>query len=70
MKLMIGILLIGLSLVLGYMGIKKYDDNVKSMDVVGMEIETTDKDGKQESYLFFGGAVISMVGGVMMIRKK
>jgi hypothetical protein len=66
----IGIILIIASLGLGYLGIDKIANSESSVEILDMEIEATDKSGKEEGYIYTGLAVVLFIGGVYLVRKR
>lgn len=70
MNKLIGILLIVLSLGLGYTGVTKVTNSGGSVEVVGVEISASDEGKKTEGFIYIGLAVISFFGGVTLIGKK
>lgn len=69
MRQLLGIALIICSLFLGYQGIQKITDNSTSVEILDVEIDLSNKSGKEEGYLYTGLAVILLIGGVYMIKK-
>lgn len=70
MKKTIGVILIILSLVLGYLGINKFSNSGESVDVIGIEISVENKKEKTASYFYLGFAVVSLIGGVVLLNRK
>jgi hypothetical protein len=68
MKKVIGILLIILSLYLGYVGITKFSNSGQSVDIVGIEISTENNHKKSTAYLYIGLALVSFVGGGFLTK--
>lgn len=65
----IGILLIIASLFIGYVGIKKVQDNTNEINVLGIKIEASNESGQQQGYLYLGAAVIVFIGGILLTNK-
>ena len=65
----IGIVLIVAAIALGYMGYKKWDESTKSIEVGKLELSAGKQSGKNTAYFFFGGAVVALIAGVVVIRK-
>jgi hypothetical protein len=68
MKRIIGILLLALSIYLGYTGIAKFSDSSSSVDVLGVELRAENTQQKNTSYLYIGFAVIAAIGGIVLAR--
>jgi hypothetical protein len=66
----IGMVLIALSLYLGYSGINKVSKNTAEVKVLGLKIDASDESGKNEGYIYIGFALISLVGGISLLNKK
>lgn len=66
----IGVILIAISLVLGYLGVDKLLNSNRSVEIVGIQIEAKDSAGEQQGYLFTGLAIIVFAGGVYILSKK
>ncbi|MCR9065780.1 MAG: hypothetical protein NXI00_17545 [Cytophagales bacterium] len=69
-KKIIGLLIILGGLVLGYTGIKKVMNSDASVEVLGLEIDASNKSGKQQGYVFVGLAVVLFAGGIYTLNKK
>ena len=67
---LIGILLIIGGLYLGYMGINKVNNNSASIGILDINIDLSNKSGKQEGYMYLGLAVLLFGGGVYTLNKK
>ena len=66
----LGIVLIFISLLIGYMGINKINDNSKEVNLLGLKIEASNESEKQQGYLYLGVAALLFVGGIFIINKK
>ena len=66
----IGIILIVVSIALGYFGVNKISDSQASVEVLDIEMEATNQSGKQEGYIYTGLAVILFIGGVYLVQKR
>ena len=66
----IGIVLLLVSLYVGYLGINKVANNSKEVKVLGLEIEASNESGKEKGYLFIGLAVVLFAGGLYSLNKK
>jgi len=68
MKKIIGIALLLLAAYLGYTGISLFSDSTASVDILGMELRAEDNSQKTTSYLYLGFAVLSAIGGIVMVK--
>ena len=66
----LGIILIFISLLIGYIGINKIGDNSKQVNLLGLKIDVSDESEKQQGYLYLGVAALLFVGGIFIINKK
>lgn len=67
----IGIILIVLSLVLGYIGFNKVVDNTKQINVLGIvKIDADNENGKTQGYLYIGLAAVLFIGGIVSVNRK
>ena len=66
----IGIVLIVISLAVGYVGINKIADNTKEINLLGLKIDASNESGKEQGYLYLGLAVIVLAGGVYTVNKS
>ena len=65
-----GIILIVISLGVGYIGINKIADNTKEINLLGLKIDASNESGKEQGYLYLGLAVILLAGGVYTLNKS
>lgn len=65
----IGIVLIIASLFLGYTGINKISESSVSVKLLDLNIDVSDKSGKEEGYIYLGLAVILFGGGIYIVKK-
>jgi uncharacterized membrane protein YidH (DUF202 family) len=70
MKTVIGIVLIVGAIGLGYMGAQKWEDGSKSVSIGNLELSANNKSTQEEAYLYLGGAIALLVGGVFVLKKK
>ncbi len=70
MKTVIGIILIGGAIVLGYLGITGLQKSANSVEILGVELTAEDKGSKQTAYIQLGGAIILLIGGIYLVGKK
>ncbi len=66
----IGIILILISLGIGYIGFNKIADNTNKINFLGMKIEASNESGKQEGYIFLGLGILLFVGGIYTLNKS
>lgn len=67
---LIGAILIIISLLLGYVGFNKIDNNTKEINLLGLKIDASNESGKQQGYMYLGLAIILFVGGVYTVNKS
>lgn len=70
MKKTVGLVLIILALILGYLGITKVSNSGSSVEIVGIELSATDEGKKTEGIIYLGLALVSFIGGVSLVNKK
>jgi len=70
MKKPIGIILILMSLYLGYAGITKFSNSGESVEVLGLEISAEDSKKKSTAFIYLGLAVASLIGGVTLLKSQ
>ncbi|MBK9981783.1 MAG: hypothetical protein IPP15_05060 [Saprospiraceae bacterium] len=66
----IGIVLIILSLFLGYVGINKLDNSGGEVNILGIKISAQDKGAKETAFIIIGAGVLCLIGGVSILNKK
>lgn len=66
----IGIVLIVVSLGIGYLGLNKVQENSSEVNLLGIKIEASDESGKQEGYMYIGFAVLLFIGGIYTVNKS
>ena len=64
-----GAILIFISLLIGYLGVNKIDDNAKEVNLLGLKIDISNEAEKQQGYLYLGVAVILFAGGIFIINE-
>lgn len=70
MKRLFGILLVLGGIALGYMGYTQLEDNTAKLKIGDLEVSASDKDSKQEAYLYFGLGAVCLIAGLMVSRGK
>jgi hypothetical protein len=66
----IGIVLIVVSLGIGYLGLNKVQENSSEVNLLGIKIEASDESAKQEGYMYIGFAVLLFIGGIYTVNKS
>lgn len=67
----IGIVLILLSLALGYIGFNKVADSTQQINILGIvKIDADNESGQTQGFIYLGLAVLLFVGGVVTVNKK
>lgn len=66
----IGALLIIISISVGYIGLNKIADSTKQINFLGLKINASDESGKQEGYMYLGGAILLFAGGIYTLKSK
>jgi len=66
----LGIILIIVSLTLGYFGINKVSDSSAEVKVLGIEINASNESKKQEGFIYLGLAIVLFAGGITLFTKK
>jgi hypothetical protein len=69
-KKVIGIVLIVVSLGLGYLGVDKISNSSASVEVLNVKLGVSDKSGKEQGYLYLGLAAVLLGGGVYLLKNK
>lgn len=70
MKKIVGIILIIISLGLGYTGVNKVANSGESVEIVGIELSASDNDAKTTGFIYLGLAVVLLIGGVTLTGQK
>ncbi len=66
----IGIILIVISLAVGYVGFNKVADNTNEINLLGIKIEASNESGKQQGYIYLALAAAIFVGGIYTFNKS
>ena len=66
----IGILLIIGSMALGYKGVNEISNNSASVEILDLELDLSNKSGKQQGYIYLGLAILLFGGGIYTLNKK
>ena len=70
MKSIIGIILIVVALILGYLGVTQIQESANSVEVLGIELSAEDKGGKETGYIQLTLGVVALAGGIYLVSKK
>lgn len=70
MKSIIGIILIVVSLILGYLGVNQIQESANSVEVLGIELSAEDKGGKETGYIQLTLGLVALAGGIYLVSKK
>ena len=70
MKSIIGIILIVVSLILGYLGVNQIQESANSVEVLGIEPSAEDKGGKETGYIQLTLGLVALAGGIYLVSKK
>lgn len=65
----IGIVLIALSVYLGYLGVTKVSNNTAEVKFLGLEIDASNESGQNQGFIFLGLAGALLVGGIYTLKK-
>lgn len=66
----IGILLIVVSLGVGYIGINKITDSTKQINFLGLKIDASNESGQMQGFIYLGVAIVMFAGGIYATRSK
>ena len=66
----IGIVLMLVSLYIGYLGINKVSNSSAEVEVLGIEIDASNDSGKEQGFIYMGLAVVLFGGGIYSLNKK
>lgn len=66
----IGIVLIALSIYIGYQGVNKITNNTAEINLLGMKIDASNESGQTKGYLFVGLAIVLFAGGIFTMKKE
>lgn len=65
-----GIILIVISLSVGYIGFNKVVNNTKEVNFLGLKINASNEESQTQGYLFLGLAIVLFGGGIYTINKS
>ncbi|WP_026714030.1 hypothetical protein [Flavobacterium daejeonense] len=66
----IAVILIVISLGLGYFGLNKVKENTTEVNFLGLKIEASNESEKRQGYIYLGLAVLLFGGGIYTINKS
>jgi len=66
----IAVILIVISLGLGYFGLNKVKENTTEVNFIGLKIEASNESEKRQGYIYLGLAVLLFGGGIYTINKS
>ena len=66
----IGIILIIISLGIGYLGFTKIADNTNKINFLGIKIEASNESQKQQGFIYLGLGILLFVGGIYTLNKS
>ncbi len=66
----IAVILIVISLGLGYFGLNKGKENTTEVNFLGLKIEASNESEKRQGYIYLGLAVLLFGGGIYTINKS
>ncbi len=70
MKSAIGIILIVVALVLGYLGVTQIQESTNAVKILGIELRAEDKSSKEAGFIQLGLGVVALAGGIFLVGKK
>jgi len=66
----IGILLIVISLGLGYFGLNKISDNSASIEVLDLKVDMSNNSEKELVYIYVVSALALLIGGLYLLKNE
>lgn len=66
----IGILMLLAGLYTSYLGVQKINDNSTEIKALGIELDISDENEKQEGYIYLGLGVLLIFSGAYLTGKK
>jgi len=64
-----GIVLIVISLAIGYVGLNRVADSTKEINFLGLKIDASNESGQMQGFLYLGAAAALMAGGLYALKK-
>lgn len=66
----LGIILIIISLGVGYIGVNKIADSTKEINFLGIKINASNESGQLQGFIYTGLAIILFGGGLYAVKKS
>ncbi|RYJ44448.1 hypothetical protein [Flavobacterium beibuense] len=66
----IGILLIVISLGVGYIGVNRIADSTKEINFLGIKIDASNESGQMQGFIYVGLAIVLFGGGLYAVNKS
>lgn len=66
----IGIILIIISLGVGYIGVNKIADSTKEINFLGIKINASNESGQLQGFIYTGLAIVLFGGGLYALKKS
>ncbi len=70
MKSAIGIILIVVALILGYLGVTQIQESSNAVKVLGIELRAEDKGSKEAGFIQLGLGIVALAGGIYLVGKQ
>lgn len=70
MKSTIGIILIVVALILGYLGVTQIQESSNAVEVLGIELRAEDKGSKEAGFIQLGLGIVALAGGIYLVDKQ
>jgi len=64
-----GIVLIVISLAIGYVGLNRVADSTKEINFLGLKIDASNESGQMQGFLYLGAAAALLAGGLYALKK-
>ena len=65
-----GIILIVMSLAIGYVGLNRVADSTKELNFLGLKIDASNESGQMQGFLYLGAATALLAGGIYTFKKS
>ena len=65
-----GIILIVMSLAIGYVGLNRVADSTKELNFLGLTIDASNESGQMQGFLYLGAAAALLAGGIYTLKKS
>lgn len=66
----VGIILIVVSLAVGYLGLNRVADSTKEINFLGLKIDASNESGQMQGFLYLGSAAALFAGGLYSLKKS